>query len=85
MVDDFIRRDDARKALHTDYAYAAMDVIKRVPAADVAEVEHGRWVDNGIPDSVLCGCSVCGFTCGASSFFYCPNCGAMMDGGAKND
>ena len=48
-------------------------------AADVAPVVHGQWVDNGIPDSILSGCSVCGFTCGSSSFFYCPNCGAKMD------
>ncbi len=48
-------------------------------AADVAPVVHGRWVDNGIPDSMLSGCSVCGFTCGSSSFSYCPKCGAKMD------
>ena len=48
-------------------------------AADIAPVVHGQWVDNGIPDSILSGCSVCGFTCGSSSFFYCPNCGAKMD------
>ena len=47
--------------------------------ADVAPVVHGRWVDNGIPDSILSRCSVCGFTCGSSSFFYCPICGAKMD------
>ena len=35
---DFIRREDALKALYNDYAYAAMDVIRRLPAADVAEV-----------------------------------------------
>ena len=52
------------------------------PAAVVAPVVHGRWVDNGIPGSMLSGCSVCGFTCGAYSFFYCPNCGARMDGEA---
>ena len=34
----YIRRVDALKALYNDYAYAAMDVIKRLPAADVAEV-----------------------------------------------
>ncbi len=54
--------------------------IENAPAADVVPVVHGRWGDNGIPGSILCGCSVCGFTCGASSFFYCPNCGAKMDG-----
>lgn len=57
--------------------------VQRVPAADVAPVVHGRWGDNGIPDSMLCGCSVCGFTCGAHSFLYCPMCGAKMDGGAE--
>ena len=55
--------------------------IKNMPAADVAPVRHGQWGDNGIPGSVLRGCSVCGFTCGASSFFYCPSCGTRMDGG----
>ena len=54
--------------------------MANIPAADVAPVVHGRWVDNGIPGSMLSGCSVCGFTCGAYSFFYCPNCGARMDG-----
>ena len=61
----------------------AREVIKTFPAADVAPVVHGQWVDNGIPDSILNGCSVCGFTCGSSSFFYCPNCGAKMDGAAE--
>lgn len=42
------------------------------------QVVHGRWGDNGIPGSILSGYSACGFTCGASSFFYCPNCGAKM-------
>ena len=51
--------------------------------ADVAEVVHGKWVDNGIPDSILNGCSVCGFTCGSSSFFYFHKCGARMGGAAE--
>lgn len=59
--------------------------VKAQPAADVAPVVHGEWIDNGIPESILCGCSVCGFTCGASSFFYCPNCGAKMDGGTEEN
>ena len=55
------------------------EYLYELPTADVAPVVHGRWVDNGIPDSMLSGCSVCGFTCGSSSFFYCPKCGAKMD------
>ena len=61
------------------YAYSvALREIRNAPAADVAPVVHGRWVDNGIPGSMLSGCSMCGFTCGSSSFFYCPICGARM-------
>lgn len=59
--------------------------IEDARAADVTQVVHGKWVDNGIPDSILSGCSVCGFTCGSSSFFYCPNCGAKMDGGKDDE
>ena len=55
------------------------EYLYELPTVDVAPVRHGRWVDNGIPDSILSGCSVCGFTCGSSSFFYCPICGAKMD------
>ena len=32
---DFIRREDALKVLCNNYAYAAMDVIKRLPAAEL--------------------------------------------------
>lgn len=46
--------------------------LMKIPAADVAPVVHGRWIDNGIPGSMLSGCSVCGFTCGAYSFFTAP-------------
>ena len=75
-------------ALEIDNPCATMTDAKRQIAdtrpADVATVVHGRWCNNGIPESILCGCSVCGFTCGASIFSYCPNCGAKMDGGAEN-
>lgn len=40
---------------------------------------HGRWEDNGIPESVLSKCSECGIEYGSSSFNYCPNCGEKME------
>ena len=40
---DFIRREDALKVLCNNYAYAAMDVIKRLNAADVAEVVRCKY------------------------------------------
>ena len=58
----------------------ASELVDNAPTVDAVEVVHGKWVDNGIPESMLSLCSVCGFTCGAYTFNYCPNCGAKMDG-----
>ena len=83
MPDEYISREAALTALQDSDLFNTTErqlrAIRELPAADVAEVVHGQWVDNGIPDSILSGCSVCGFTCGSSSFFYCPICGAKMD------
>lgn len=60
----------------------AQMVIERIPATDVAPVQHGRWIDNG-----ACGykwafaCSKCGYIDGYpfnDRHNYCPNCGARM-------
>ena len=65
----------------------AISLLKSAPAADVAPVAHARWervrsnwhctgchkgyrITNGAPM--------------ASSFTYCPNCGAKMDGGCAD-
>ena len=72
-------RDYRREKGSIQEAIKMVSFPEYTPSADVAQVRHGRWVDNGIPDSMLSGCSVCGFTCGSSSFFYCPICGAKMD------
>lgn len=62
----------------------AQMVIERIPATDVAPVQHGLWIDNG-----ACGykwafaCSKCGYIDGYpfnDRHNYCPNCGARMDG-----
>lgn len=56
------------------------ECITTAHAFDAEPVKHGRWIDNGICDSMLSACSICGYSCGAYSFNYCPNCGARMDG-----
>lgn len=56
----------------------AKDVLATLPIVDAAPVIHGRWRDTGSGQE----CSVCneiqyGYDSGR---FYCPNCGAKMDG-----
>ena len=65
-----------------------LDYIDSEPAADVAPVQHGRWID-AYPDiepnpMFMYGiCSECGFEQGISKYLrYCPDCGCRMDGGA---
>ena len=76
-----------RTDLHWDgiLADCIASEILSLPAADVAPVVHGKWGDNGISGSMLVKCSVCGFDCGANSFSYCPNCGALVDGGNEGE
>ena len=54
-------------------------LINYTPAADVAPVRHGYWVEAGLTRMYGFKCSECsGFCIGESR--YCPNCGARMDG-----
>ncbi len=91
MPDEYISREVAVKALFAPgmcYAPIQLQIVKDLPAADVAEVVHGRWIDGA--EDFTCGnhnaeCSIC--RCYVSwdgcdeDFNYCPNCGAKMDGG----
>lgn len=99
---DFIRREDALFALQKAERGGSMTALTRLerayaeirgmPAADVAEVVHGRWIDGA--EDFTCGnhnaeCSIC--RCCVSwdgcdeDFNYCPNCGAKMDGGSNGE
>lgn len=55
----------------------AKSYIKNLPAADVQEVKHGQWIDDG--------CLTCCSVCGQHSIMdfetpYCQWCGVKMDG-----
>lgn len=56
-------------------------MIELLPAADVAEVKHGKWIEY-LPvlrvGNLQIGCSECGLTNDFKTS-YCPNCGAKMD------
>lgn len=91
-MDDYIKRDfalDVVKRTSGDYA-AAWAEIAHAPAADVAPVVHGRWLDEDFPEKMatvhgFAICSVCGKLSHKAEHgynilsIYCPNCGAKMD------
>lgn len=63
--------------------------IEQIPAADVAEVRHGRWIRPHWKNSnYCCDCSECGGEAMHRDYQWdkngiypiCPNCGAYMMG-----
>lgn len=61
-----------------------MGLIDEIPAADVVEVRHGRWVDAESDDGyTVWHCSVCSYPVktigGYPNYRHCPMCGARMD------
>ena len=66
-------------------AAAVYESILDVPAADVAPVRHGKWEWD---TEDIYRCSNCAQksrvkeVMGRPAWGYCPNCGAMMEGGS---
>lgn len=64
----------------------AVNIIKHLPSADVAEVVHGKWEKFDQECEVEYACSNCNFSIVEADpkqdcvFNYCPICGAKMDG-----
>ena len=61
----------------------ARKAIDALPAADVAEVRHGRWIPSdmggGEPWTLIDGNPA------ENNMRYCPNCGARMDKEDEHD
>lgn len=84
-MNDYISREAALSAQDKSMNLKEMrERLKRIPAADVAPVVHGKWLylyDGNYK------CSNCGVwystdeTPEEAGLSYCPNCGAKMDGG----
>ena len=88
---EYIEREALNKVIdyeievcNSGIAKGALEFLKvRVePAADVAEVRHGRWeerpVNVGTPTTDFF-CSECNFVSFHWRYNYCPDCGAKMD------
>ena len=81
MIKEYIEREEALSAIKQAFEKGEGPslYIKSIPAADVAEVRHGRWlcVDTDTEQFFLCN------RCKKKEYWesnYCPNCGAKMDG-----
>ena len=87
---EYIERDaliDAMQAYQYDAGkdgFAIMALIGIQPAADVAPVVHGRWIEKSAPArKIYFECSHCGAQENkhtAIKGYYCWRCGARMDG-----
>ena len=92
-MDEYIKREEAIEAVkHAwDKGLEPSQYIEIIPAADVSQVRHGKWLHTEIEDDEEWGgiwhkwtCDNCGYSVGnnPNGTNYCPNCGAKMDGGA---
>ena len=77
----YIRAVVAAMAIEEKYGIPLGDLVDTfadIPAADVAEVRHGRWIASR---DEFCTCSICKYPVyvGWNQTNYCPHCGALMD------
>lgn len=84
--DRYIKLSQALEVLDSCACWWAHERMENIPAADVVEQKHGKWIDMG--DFEMC--SVCKGTHlkRFQSYYgdvtwiktdFCPNCGARMD------
>lgn len=87
MMDEYVLKTAAMEIVRRtsgDYA-AAFAAIRKLPAADVAPVVHGKWAPSEENPGFLV-CSACGDCyvvdewADGKKWRYCPACGAKMDG-----
>ena len=92
---EYIKRADAIEAVKHAWAKGLepSQYIEALPVADVAPVVHGRWDDTGrytFPGGATavrcteCGCALTMSEYYLQNWYYCPVCGAKMDGGGAN-
>ena len=94
---DYIERGDAFDAVMGQYCACsdeaeaalngAIEDIRKIPAADVRPVVRGRWIGVALGDMRCSNCGEVYGVCGGlmGDYNFCPNCGAMMDGGTENE
>lgn len=82
---EYIERETLLERAEYDNNYRLIipaEAIKDAPAADVAPVVHGCWIEKPFLMGISRFCSKCGDNFGMPHgvYRYCPTCGARMDG-----
>ena len=90
-VEKFIIHGLNNSDVYERFGHDAIKIIAEVhymPAADVAPVRHGRWVEKEkYTFGIMYDCSLCEdrILDNGHPWNYCPNCGARMDGGESDN
>lgn len=80
--------------IHKDFGQCIADlvslkeVLRDTPTEDVAPVKHGQWIKYAkYSFGTMYECSICSTRIleTGHSWYYCPNCGAKMDGERKDE
>ena len=77
-----------RKGMDDTLHFHMPHIIDDAPTVDAVEVVHGEWIhhyyDSGEPIDDKWYCSECHMCNDHRRTWYCPNCGAKMDGGNED-
>ena len=89
MAEEYIKREDTVKAVderirqigfeENPLVLSIRQTVREIPAADVREVRHGKWLWDGYVYDEPYVCNCCSTRMDYESNF-CPNCGADMRG-----
>ncbi len=86
-MSDYINRIDAIHAITAAFdellsVADAVEILDKLPAADVVERKRGKWIGGELGYCSCCGHEGCAsdIWTGCEENQYCPNCGADMRG-----
>ena len=83
LLDEIQRVRNKYKKVTTFTTHNVIACIKIAPTVDAVEVVHGRWIDE-YPYVRCSECNAEWLNCRTDNepklFYYCPKCGAKMDG-----
>ena len=87
MVEHKVLESDYDYGCNQTLDYVADILIDNAPTIEAEPVKHGEWITDKDGYSV---CSECGFSfgcieCPHEETDFCPNCGARLDKGGKDE